>query len=223
VLVGQSDGSDQLDPTQSDAETGDSQQPSDSDSGATQQGNLKDRQPTWTGAETRQAQQLAEIKKELGLPKNASTDSVREALDALRQPQQTGFDPEELDPVAQARLNDYEERLWQRNTELYGEEVVPTVRELWERTIKERDPDKFMRDFIETVYAVTEGPEGSDEDQQPEGEPQMPELGNADVPLDRRTQPTAGAGGRANTGDVVGYVRDLGARLGISSGSNPRT
>lgn len=170
------------------------------------------RKPTWGAADTQAAQDLAAIKKELGLPKNARFDTVLEALNNARQPQSARPDYDTLDPVVAASLQQRDEQLWAMAEDIHGPEVRDAAWELWELAAKS-DPFTFFKAYTASIERVTEAPGESDggqsEPDQQQPQAGMPDLGNADVPLAPRQITNADpTGGRANTGDFLGFVKE---------------
>jgi hypothetical protein len=168
--------------------------------------------PTWTPEDTRASQQFAQLKRELGLPKNAGYDRVLEAINQRAAPPQP-TDWDNLDPAIQERLQAQAQEIWTFAAEAHGDVVVDASRQLFEMALYERNPAKFARAFVDAVLAVTEAPGESngeqpyDDQQQPQP---LPEEFGGDVPLAPQRNPNADpTGGRANTGDMLGFVKGL--------------
>ncbi len=188
------------------------EQPEHPDAAATGAPPPPPERPTWTPEDTRASQQYAQLKRDLGLPKNAGYDRVMEAINARAQaPQATDWD--NLDPAIQERLQQQEQEIWTFASEAHGDVVVDASRQLYEMALYERNPAKFAREFVNAVLAVTEAPGESDGGEpdydQQQSQPQ-PDYGGGDVPLAPQRNPNADpTGGRANSGDMLGYVKSL--------------
>lgn len=178
--------------------------------------------------DTPAAQELAAIKRELGLPKNARLDTVRARLSELSQPQETqSVDYDNLDPVVAARLQAADERVWGLTTEVHGDVFTGEARKLYEDVITNRDPHGFINALTQFIEAVTYDPNSEAPDagaDYEEESPQMPALGDADVPVAPRqmTKADPTMGGRRDSGDMAGFVGDRLRRLGILGEKEPR-
>lgn len=211
-------GAPQTDPTQ--ADDGTPQEQPEQPVGATSpaKASLPVDVPALQRGYTQATQAFAEVKRELGLPKEASLAEVKAAIAATRYAEQGGEDYASLDPAVQQKLVTLEETVWAQNQMIYGDAAVK-ARELQQAAVN-ASPQEFMAMFHQAVLDVTEAPEDAgtpDEEQAaPDEQPVVPELGAGDTPLPTN-RPAADAGKRGS-GDMVGFVHQMRERLGIPTG-----
>ncbi len=187
-------------------------------------------QATRQAYDTPAAQELAAIKRELGLPRNAKLETVQRALNDLRQQEQSqAVDYDNLDPVVAARLEAANEQVWTLTEQVHGDVFTQEARNLFDAALAERNPHDFINRLTQFIEAVTYDPnaEGDDDDgqaQYADDSAQMPSLGDADVPVSPRqvTKNDPSLGGRRDSGDMSGFVGDKLRGLGILGPKEPR-
>ncbi len=211
------------DPQQQPAEPA-QQQPAQQPEATDQQQGLDGRQPRWTAADTQAAQQNAEIKKSLGLPKSASLATVQRALDNLSAQNQQAPDLENLDPYVAQRLEDADAQVYSMAGATYGDEVRDAAWDLYSATGSKVGFGTFFQTFVNAVERATEqggatpdeGGDYADDGQQPQPMTPMPSLGDGDVALAPNNTNADPTGGRRDSGDLVGWVKSMGQKMGIN-------
>lgn len=187
-------------------------------------------QATRQAYDTPAAQELAAIKRELGLPRNAKLETVQRALNDLRdqQGQAQAVDYDNLDPVVAARLEAANEQVWTLTEQVHGDVFTQEARNLFDAALAERNPHDFINRLTQFIEAVTYDPneESGEGEVGDQGDStQMPSLGDADVPVSPRqmtNKPDPTLGGRRDSGDMSGFVGDKLRGLGILGPKEPR-
>lgn len=200
----------------------DQQQPQAPDTAATQQpaNALAGRQTSFDAKSFTQGQQtLAAIKADLGLPKSASAEEVRNAINALRAAppamQDAYVDPDELEAVAPQtaeRMRRMDEALWNTVTKEHGTDFAAEARALHQRA-RGLSGAEFAQELGEAILRLTYDPAND------------PDAGDQPAPAMNNAQPIppavlggnepslaapAQSGGQPTT--VEGVVRSLMAK-----------
>ncbi len=179
---------------------------------ATQANALAGRQAAFDAkAATQSWQGLSAVRQELGLAKNASVDDIKAAIASLRQP--TYVDDEnldDLDPVLAGRLRQSQDALWRANEQIYGDLLVGEAKTLYDAA-RRGDAASFVEAAAQFVIAVTDVPGGPDEGA-PQSETPPPALGGEEPSVG--AQP-ARQGGQPDSGDMLGFIRNQAAKLGL--------
>lgn len=139
--------------------------------------------PQLVAAYTQATQLKSAVLTALGLPREAGTPQVIDAIAALKARQEAS---EPVDPRVQRDMDRANEALWRAQKGIYGESFVNDARALMDEASTLRDPEEFSTRLAALVQrqAQPSAAAASPTPEQPAAPPQQPNLslGNEPVP-----------------------------------------
>lgn len=163
---------------------------------------------------TQRSQEVAAIRRELGLPPKASGDDILKAIgDLRRKAQGVVMDDEIVDPKVATRIAEADERLWKSLGYVHGD-IASKAREYADYARTSRDPEELVEKFYELMPRDASRPPAMTP-----GEPTEPAVPTPPAAMglaDSDTRPSGASNEAAaseefrNTGNVAGFLKRLG-------------
>lgn len=164
---------------------------------------------------TQRSQDLAAIRRELGLPPKASGDDILKSLaDLRRKAQGVVVDDEIVDPRVATKIAEADERLWKSLSYVHGD-MAARAREYADFARTSRDPEELVEKFYELMprgEVQRPGVPGAAAEAAPEVPvpPMSTGLADSDARPSGASNEASASEEFRNTGNVAGFLKRLG-------------